>query len=154
MANWREAAELYRQAQVIVEEEKRDERLNHVAEQLHDFLASDLGAEALELLKASNRYIVFGYKLRVGGSAIMYLLSGHGCCTSNYIDGYVPAHSDVFVPGPILDPIEPYTAVEAALKHGHKDPETFMPWLREELDKIAAAAPEPVAQQRRTLEED
>lgn len=53
MANWRDAAEFYRQAQVIVEKEKRDERFNNVAEQLHDFLVSDLGTEARDLLKAS-----------------------------------------------------------------------------------------------------
>lgn len=42
----------------------------------------------------------------------------------------------------VISGIKPLEAVEAAAKYGNKDPESLVRWLRDELDKIAAAAPD------------
>ncbi len=141
MANWRDAAELYRQAHLIVAEAKRDEKFNHVAEQLHDFLASDLGAEARELLKASCKWIELGRE-KVPGTDLVntYILAEWGLAKHSTSDRQLDEDDGRTV---IISGIKPLEAVEAAARLGNKDPENLIRWLREELDKIAAAAPEP-----------
>ena len=143
MANWRDAAGLYRQAQVIVEKEKQDEKLHLVAEQLHDFLASDLGAEARELLKASCKWVELGREDVPGtGLVAIYSLAEWGLVRYTTRDRSQETEDDDAATV-IINGITAQEAVDAAARLGNKDPESLVRWLREELDKIAAAAPEP-----------
>ena len=141
MANWREAAEKYRHhARIVVSEVKRDEEFIHAAEQLHDFLASDLGAEARDLLKASCSWIEFGRESVPGTDFVSrYVLSEWGL-----IWFMSPKTLDDDTDSVLITEITTQVAVNVAVRLGNKDPDDLIRWLSGELDKIAAAAPEPV----------
>ncbi|MFA4954103.1 MAG: hypothetical protein WC641_02230 [Patescibacteria group bacterium] len=140
MENWREAAEKYRQAQPAVAQDAQKQRCEQVARKLQDFLVSRLGLEALELLKASRRHIIFGEDPPEGGHTVVYFLNGEGLRQSCEASGMWTAYS-ASVPRPSLSLISALEAVQAAVKFGRKDPDGLLRWLREELDKIALAAP-------------
>jgi hypothetical protein len=140
MENWREAAEKYRQAQPAVAQDAQKQRCEHAARQLQELLASPLGLEAIELLKASRRHIIFGEDPPEGGHTVVYFLDGEGLRRSCEASGTWTAYS-TSVPQPKLFPISALEAVQVAVKFGRKDPDGLIRWLREELDKIALAAP-------------
>lgn len=144
MADWREAAEKYRQAQPAVAQDAQKQRCEHAARQLQEFLASPLGLEALELLKASRRHIIFGEDPPESGHTVVYFLDGEGLRQSCEASGSWTAYS-TSVPQPHLSSVSALEAVQVAAKYGRKNPDGLIRWLREELDKIAVAAPTTVS---------
>lgn len=148
MTNWREAAEKYQKAQpeFILAEWQR--KIEHAAAQLADFLGSSLGKEALGLLKASRRLIVFGEDDSTSANIRTWFLCRHGLQQTCGVGGLAGAYTRD-CSSSVCRKIDAIEAVESAVKYGHKDPENLIRWLREELDKIAAAAPEPGTAQLR-----
>lgn len=145
MANWRDAAELYRQAQVIVEKEKRDGKFAHVARQLQEFLDSPLGTEALGLLRASGKGIrLAGSQDDMGG--IIYTLSSDGllrCISERSCWCRSDEDDDPEERRQTVSKATALEVVQAVAGYRERDPETLLRWVYEELDKIAAAAPRP-----------
>ncbi|MBI5654397.1 hypothetical protein HZC53_01955 [Candidatus Uhrbacteria bacterium] len=144
MANWRDAADKYRQAQPDEVKAARDQQILALAQELDMFLKSGEGVLALELLKASGRHIILGEEQPEGGFTTVYFLNGDGLRKSDEAAGTWTAYaSPNQIPAPKLSPITLGEAAKAALTLGRKQPGELVHWLREELDKIAAAAPEP-----------
>lgn len=145
MANWREAAELYRQAQAVVEKDKQDEKIARVARQLQEFLDSQPGRDACELLDASNQAVYFAREVYPDGPkakvVVNYYLYWRGLMLCRSRDLEDPDDSEM--EGVWAATITALDAVRAAAKFGNRDPDKLLDWLRAELDKIAAAAPHP-----------
>lgn len=139
---WKEAAERYRNGGP----KKSSTQIEEYARQLGEFLKSDEGAEALDLLKASKRAIVIaedeeggahcGVQFAFAGDGLVQLLIPRGTWAA-----YDPAEAQKLVAD--RRELKPFEAVKASCDpkigkaHGHN----FMAWLRRELDKIANTAP-------------
>ena len=110
---------------------------------LEDFLNSPDGIAALQLLYASKKTISFGeYKTGSGYGALYheYFLNGTGLYLS--ISGLPYTHSRLYQQVTETRSITSEEAVDIYSKHTSSNITGFMPWLRAELDKIAAAAPQ------------
>lgn len=142
MKNWREAAEKYRQAHPEMIKEEQNQKLRRAAQQLQEFLDSPLGKEALELLGASGRHIDFGVDDSTSAHVLVWYLDGTGLHLNSGRGGLSAAYSKN-PSEPTISNISAEDAVLAAYEHGEYDPEQLMRRLREELDQIADAAPEP-----------
>lgn len=158
MHDWSKAAEKYRQARVEDEVAKRNiittplitvspELVRKEAKDLEDFLASQEGIIALELLKASGTHIIFGEDRPDGGFGTVYFLGGDGLQKSVEPMGLWIAYAEK-IPKPIVTKIAPRHAVEAfwrAIAGQNRCHSVFqidvLSWLLVKIDKIAKAAP-------------
>lgn len=107
---------------------------------LHEFMNSEEGDRATNLLNWSNRCVIFAQYDQGGYGAIYYLdVDGlHRC--SQAVGAWVASSSQVTRPK--IKTVTTNAIVEAAVQYGGKNPSEIIPWLRAELDKIAAAAPQ------------
>lgn len=112
-----------------------------VATDLHVFMRSEEGRSALALLQGSGRHLIFGEDYEGGGYGTVYFINGTGLHRSIEAMGMWQLYSSE-VRKPDISPIPEREAVYAAVQYGGKTPSEIMPWLRAELDKIAAAAPQ------------
>ena len=151
MENWREAAERYRQVKPPPIQTTQDERFVHAAQELQEFLDSEEGQAALNLLEASNKQIPFCMRMTVDRKvSTAYFMNGNGfrrCC--EITDRLATRYADM-VYRPEISSITLLEAVEQAFDYNRTNifecftnPEDFVPWLRRKLDAIALAAPEP-----------
>lgn len=117
-------------------------KIAQVATDLHMFMRSEEGRSALALLLESGRHLIFGEDHAGGGYGTVYFINGTGLHRSIEVMGTWQLYSSE-VRKPEISPIPEREAVYAAVQYGGKNPNEIMPWLRAELDKIAAAAPQP-----------
>lgn len=108
---------------------------------LHEFMNSEEGDRATNLLNWSNRCVIFAQYDQGGYGAIFYLdAEGFHRC-SQAVGAWVASSSQVTRPK--IKNVSANVLVEAAVQYGGKKPSDIISWLRAELDKIAAAAPSP-----------
>ncbi len=143
---WRLAARRYEEDGPDAAERERERRIGEAAQHLLFFLDGLEGAEAVELLRASGKKILIG-AVKIDGrghsqtrhyefkgrcetkrSGMEVRITGHGC-----VEYMTPDPKDV---------------IKAALENGiiqmtdeGPDIPDVIPWLREQLDGIADAAP-------------
>lgn len=111
---------------------------------LEDFLNSPDGKAGLELLYASEKTISFGeYWIGSGHNRLFheYFLNGTGLYLS--VSGLPYEDSRPYQQVTETRSITSEEAVDMYSKYSNSNITGFMPWLRAELDKIAAAAPQP-----------
>jgi hypothetical protein len=159
MANWQDAARRYREAaQIKTQETQQTAQLGYekplhspadvlqATRELEQFLRSDEGRAALDLLTASNRHINFGEEYEGGGSSVVFFIDGTGLNRSIEASGTWTVYAKE-VPKPKITPITAKEAIEAAInpRMGGKKPNEVMTWLRSQLDAIASHAPETAA---------
>ncbi len=155
--NWNDAAARYQAANrqklreqlvqatpVALPAPKPDNSLEiaQAATDLHTFMRSEEGRSALALLQESRRHFIFGEDSDGGGYGTVYYLDGTGLHRSIEAMGMWVAYSKE-VAKPKISSITAHEAVTAAVENGRKKPSEIISWLRAELDKIAAAAPQP-----------
>lgn len=117
-------------------------QIEQAAEDLEKFLSSPDGGRALALLGAAKRHIIFGEESE-GGEAHVTFIDSAGLGYSVEPSGWWTAYAkkeDLKPPRAML--ASPRQAIQAALWHSKRKPLEVLPWLRQELDKIADAAPE------------
>lgn len=122
------------------EARKKQEQIYRGMEQLSAFL-DDHGSDAMALLKASGRHIIFGESRDGGGFSVVYMINGdglHQCVESTSVSATFGAGSN---PRPVPTKISILKATEAAVRYGGKRGTEVVKWLKTELDKIAEAAP-------------
>ncbi len=150
MDKWIEAAQAFRAAKghqgkkASVKKRQSDLQADiaRCARRLEQFLESDKGLAALELLKASRRHINFAEDYDGGGYGIVFAITGDGLQQSVEAMGtWMLYAKPKDVRKPHLSPISALEAIEAAVHHGKKDPAEIMVWLEGELDTIAESAP-------------
>lgn len=123
------------------ETRKKQQEIYLGMERLNAFL-EDHGSDAMALLKASSRHIIFGESRDGGGFSVVYLMNGdrlHECIESTSMSAAFGTGNN---PRPIPTRITVQQAIEAAVNHGGKKATEVVDWLKAELDKIAEAAPE------------
>lgn len=116
-------------------------RMTAAATELREFIDSTYGNIVVhQLLPAANKHVVFGKSDQVhprSGITIIALTGGP-------LGGLVALKDDMDHTGrPVVSMrhILPENVVEAAVKYSHMEPEAIMPWLLNELDKIADSIP-------------
>jgi hypothetical protein len=130
---WRAAAKL------ASSKDKRPEpdpaEINKAIRELEEFMKSDEGEAAKELLAATGRHIILG-EAPGAGSVTVYFLNDKGLQQSIEVTGSAAAYSRQ---QPRVHAILADAAIKAAThpEIGAKQPEEVMPFLRAELDKIA-----------------
>ena len=155
MQNWKTAAQAYqknaeRQRQQTTsllparkEQEERERQdmaeLMQAVTDLQQFIAND-GPAALELLSASKRHIILGENNDGGGMTTVYFLGDKGLQMSVEPSGTRLAYMKEIPAAKIRD-ISVIETVTAATTLGCKNSQELVAWIRDELDKIAAAAP-------------
>jgi hypothetical protein len=109
--------------------------INKVIHELEEFMKSDEGEAAKELLAATGRHIIFGETSGCGRVSV-YFLNDKGLQQSIEVAGSAAAYSGQ---PPRVNAILADVAIRAAThpEIGAKQPEEVMPFLRAELDKIA-----------------
>jgi hypothetical protein len=135
--DWKKAAEQYKKKP---SEEAHKKAVTDAAQELFDFLHSEDGKSAKELLKASGRFIRFGEENPEGGRTTVFLINGDGLVKSQEHVGDHVAYSQN-IPQPTLTGISAHQAVEAAFNYGRMAPNALLGWLRSQLDAIAEQAP-------------
>lgn len=156
MTNWQDAARRYREsAQIKTQETQQTTQLDYpkplhspadvlqATRELEQFMRSDEGRAALELLTASGRHLNFGEEYEGGGSSVVYFIDGTGLNRSIEASGTWTIYAKE-VPKPSITPVTAKDAIEAAINPcmGAKKPSEVMTWLRSQLDAIASQAPE------------
>ena len=162
---WLEAAQRYRKAeeqkqqevsqQQVYQQQKERERVQEdrwrleaaniadVARALDQFLTSQEGQSAMALLGAAKRHIIFGEECE-GGIADVAFIDASGLQRSIEAGRVGWAYHKLGggeVPKPRISAITAWDAVQSAVWNSKKKPREVLPWLRDELDKIADAAP-------------
>ena len=157
-ANWQEATRIYKtvkKGQLLplqnastpvnkdAEIEGRIHEINYGAVKLDEFMNS-YGDDAIELLLASNRRIIFGEDRTNNRLRIVYYIGGHGLIQSidplgvydSYMGIWIQYDDDI---KGTMSPITSVHAIEAAVNYGDKKANEVVDWLKVELDKIAMA---------------
>lgn len=116
------------------------------ARALEEFIGTEDGQTALQLLKVSNGNVKIAAEEVGDGFTTFYLFSACGflqCTEPTKSYGNLCNHLSLQTfPRPICKKILPREFVEAAVVFGSVAPELIIPRLLEELDKIAANSPE------------
>ena len=159
---WLDAAQRYRKAEEQKQREVSQQRVSQQQEErvqedrwrlqaaniadaardLDQFLKSQEGQSAMALLGAAKRHLIFGEECD-GGIADVAFIDASGLQRSIEAGGMGWAYHKLGggeVPKPRISPITARDAVQAAVWHTKKKPHEVLPWLRDELDKIADAA--------------
>ena len=156
---WLDATRRYRQAQAEREKKKTENLLEQeirvddstwriqaagiadAARDLEQFLNSQEGQSAMELLAAAKQYIVFGEESG-GGYANVAFIDGHGLQRSIEPSGIWTTHAkrQELLEQTRISPITAREAIQAAVWNTTKKPYEVLSWLRRELDNIANAA--------------
>ena len=151
-AKWSEAANAYRRAQAAKEQIVNPqapvaEQVTHAAisklqHELSLFISGDEGRAAVQLLSASNRFVRLGED-RGDGHAIVYTLTGNGFERTTEASGMWTIFSSNVPKAKSIPCTNAEIASSACLSEFRpcKSPDEVMPYLRAELEKIAAAAP-------------
>lgn len=132
---WREAAKM------ASEQGKRPEpnpaEIEAAIRELEQFMKSDDGAAALELLEATDRHIILYESEPQAGSVTVIFLGRRGLTQSIEAGGMSAAYSKPREPR--LNPVLPDAAIKAAThpEMGGRKPSDVLPYLRKRLDEIA-----------------
>lgn len=142
MKNWRDAAENFKKMRAgedadrqakeqakRISEQRLEEEISRAAAELAEFLESQPGKDALELIGASGKNLHIAQVLPSRGWSMYYFFSPRGLRWCHL--------------GDPSEPLSPEYAIRGFVETLKRQPAEFMPWLREELDKIAATALEP-----------
>lgn len=116
-------------------------QIARAATDLHEFMNSEEGDRANNLLNWSGCCIIFGLDHDPGGHDTIYYLDADGLHRCSQTMGIWVASAS-HVARPRIKSATTNEVIEAAVQYGGKNPSEIIPWLRAELDKIAAAAPE------------
>jgi hypothetical protein len=150
-----EAARPKLQPVVLVSNKGPDSRLVQAIGDFDRFLKSDEGKAALYLLDRAQRHIVLYSENDGGGVVAVTYLDGKGLFdgveakrSEGHFTMSLKEREQYYKSRDNFKPASPTTAVINAYgRHGYAgaatngDPSKFMEWLRDEIDKIAAAAP-------------
>ncbi len=138
--NWGVATERFKRAKqkpVTLQEHN----ITRCAKALAQFLKSEEGLVALDMLRESDRHIIFGEEDIGSGHTEVFMLNGGGLMQSQEATGTWVAYQKT-PSKPTLTPISAEKAVWAFFQLKKKEPDEVMKWLREELNAIAMTAPE------------
>ncbi len=139
ITHWRRAVQDYLAASQTTGGANAQREIETGTAQLETFM-NTLGAEAMELLKASKCFIRLAETPAGDGGCAVYVLDGEGLRVSQEAAGMWVAYTKN-VPVPVMAPITARQAIEAAVTYGGKKATEVVDWLHKELDRIAAAAP-------------
>ena len=109
---------------------------------LEHFLQSADGRDAIALLQASGRHIVFCTHVE-RGQITSFQLDGNGFRKSVQPVQHAVECSTPFAPRPMMTDVTPIQIVEAVIRQkiGGRSPDELVPWLHRKLDEIADDAP-------------
>ncbi len=150
---WADAARLYREAQAAkskpvppVQQEQVQQdtwrlqavQIAEAGRDLEQFVNSEEGRTAMELLGAAQRHLIFGEEAD-GGYATVFFIDGKGIQKSYEPHGTWTAYSKGNFPDPQISQATSREAAQAAVWYARRKPEDVVTWLRGELDKLADA---------------
>ncbi|NQV89387.1 MAG: hypothetical protein HQ488_03645 [Parcubacteria group bacterium] len=138
-SNWADAARRYEKAGPAVR--GRESTILAATAILTEFIDSAEGKLAVNLLRASDRFIRLSETNTIGGRCTVYILNANGFQRSNEAAGM---HTAYLRPGkPILTSVTAREAADAMTNPdiGAMESTRILEWLRLELQRIADAAP-------------
>ena len=116
----------------------RELEIQQEAEKLEQFLASDEGLVARELLASRNTFIRLGEERIGNGLGEVYFLDGEGLKVSQEaMDMWVAYAKSEDIPKPEIMPLDAVTAVRRAIGTGRMNPNEVVSQIRNQLSAIA-----------------
>lgn len=115
-------------------------RLEHAAAaRLLEAFMQEEGVEAIELLAATEKRLIFGEESLEGGFRLVYLIDGGGLKRSVEV-GPAWTRDQEDDPMPSISPISVHGAIEAFVEYRRRPATAVAEWLNEQLDQIAQVA--------------
>lgn len=138
---WIEAIEYLNKEKQIKEDKEQEKvkaqrRIEEVSNSLDNYLTSEKGRIALEMLRLSNQRIGFGGEYVGHGYGESYFLDGFGLRRAFYPQGMWVAYSRN-VPEPVIESTTALAVVRVSIRISKIDPESLITHLEKRIDQIA-----------------